>query len=360
MTRAGRLARVRRATALRPRRLSLVVLALLATVGATTARAAPRLGGHGADLSETSVSGVSSGGYMAVQFHVAHSRLVKGAGVLAGGPYYCAQGSVWTASYNCLAPGVWTPVPDPARLRTLTESLAAAGAIDPSSNLAAARVWLFRGTQDTTVSRPVVEALERFYRYFVPERSVVVVNDQPAGHAMVTEEFGNECRGTGSPFINDCDYDAAGELLKHIHGRLRPPSGSPSGTLVEFDQREFAGGDAYAISMADTGYAYVPRACAAGRCRVHVAFHGCRQSAESVGDAFVRHAGYNRWADPNAMIVLYPQTISRSVWWPGAGFVFNPQGCWDWWGYTGPDYHTKSGRQIQAVRSMLERLARPR
>jgi poly(3-hydroxybutyrate) depolymerase len=112
--------------------------------------------------------------------------------------------------------------------------------------------------------------------------------------------------------------------------------------------------------MADTGYAYVPRACAAGRCRVHVAFHGCRQSVESVGDAFVRHAGYNRWADLNAMIVLYPQTTSRSVWWPGAGFVFNPQGCWDWWGYTGPDYHTKSGRQIQAVRSMLERLAQPR
>jgi len=120
MTRTGRLARVWRATALRPRRLSLVVLALVATVAATTARAAPRLGGHGADLSETSVSGVSSGGYMAVQFHVAHSRLVKGAGVLAGGPYYCAQGSVWTATYNCLAPGPWTPVPDPARLRART------------------------------------------------------------------------------------------------------------------------------------------------------------------------------------------------------------------------------------------------
>ncbi|PYO53962.1 MAG: poly(3-hydroxybutyrate) depolymerase, partial [Candidatus Rokuibacteriota bacterium] len=57
--------RGRRATALPPRRLSLVVLALVATLAATPARAAPRLGGHGADLSETSVSGVSSGGYMA-------------------------------------------------------------------------------------------------------------------------------------------------------------------------------------------------------------------------------------------------------------------------------------------------------
>src|SRR5205823_1841656 len=95
----------------------------------------------------------------------------------------------------------------PRRLSLVVLALVAAGAIDPSSNLAGARVWLFRGTQDTTVRRPVVEALERFYRYFVPERSIAVVNDRPAGHAMVTEDFGNECRVTGSPFINDCDYD---------------------------------------------------------------------------------------------------------------------------------------------------------
>ena len=34
---------------------------------------------------ETSVSGVSSGGYMAVQFHVAFSGTIKGAGITAGG-----------------------------------------------------------------------------------------------------------------------------------------------------------------------------------------------------------------------------------------------------------------------------------
>ena len=41
------------------------------------------------------VSGLSSGGFMAVQLHVAHSAtLVKGAGIVAGGPYYCAEGSI--------------------------------------------------------------------------------------------------------------------------------------------------------------------------------------------------------------------------------------------------------------------------
>jgi poly(3-hydroxybutyrate) depolymerase len=43
------------------------------------------------DVAETSVSGVSSGAYMAVQFAVAHSRIVKGVGSVAGGPYGCAQ-----------------------------------------------------------------------------------------------------------------------------------------------------------------------------------------------------------------------------------------------------------------------------
>lgn len=34
---------------------------------------------------------------MAVQFQVAYSAMVRGAGVIAGGPYYCAAGSVGRA-----------------------------------------------------------------------------------------------------------------------------------------------------------------------------------------------------------------------------------------------------------------------
>lgn len=44
-------------------------------------------------LPRLSVSGGSSGGFMAVQFHVAHSSVTDGAGIIAGGPYYC----IWSA-----------------------------------------------------------------------------------------------------------------------------------------------------------------------------------------------------------------------------------------------------------------------
>jgi len=38
------------------------------------------------DAGSVTVSGLSAGGYMAVQFHIAHSSLVHGAGVIAAGP----------------------------------------------------------------------------------------------------------------------------------------------------------------------------------------------------------------------------------------------------------------------------------
>jgi hypothetical protein len=43
------------------------------------------------DPRQISVSGLSSGGYMAVQFEVAYSTLVMGAGVIAAGLYYRPQ-----------------------------------------------------------------------------------------------------------------------------------------------------------------------------------------------------------------------------------------------------------------------------
>ena len=286
------------------------------------------------------MSGLSAGGYMAVQMHIAHSASVKGAAALAAGPYFCAQGSVWTAYYNCMSPGAWTPLPPTAFLVAEAKSYASAGSIDPLSNLAGAKVWLFSGTQDRTVYPAVVSALRDLYSALGAKP--LLVADKPAGHGMAVEEASNACGATKAPFINDCDYDSAGELLAHLLGKLAPPGSG--GRLVAFDQKRFD-----APGLADEGWVYVPKACGTQSCRVHVAFHGCRQRAEE----FARGAGYNRWAETNRLVVLYPQV--RSSWAP-----FNPNGCWDWWGYTGAQYATKEGGQIRAVKAMLERLSAPR
>lgn len=47
-------------------------------------------------------SGLSSGGFMSVQMHVAFSELFSGVGVFAGGPYYCALGTFRCGLCFCL------------------------------------------------------------------------------------------------------------------------------------------------------------------------------------------------------------------------------------------------------------------
>lgn len=306
----------------------------------STGAAAERLPALGAETSKVTVSGVSSGGYMAVQMHVAYSGRVNGAGAIAAGPYYCAAGSLWTAWNTCM-----TGLPPASKADA--ERFAREGRIDPLANLAGAPVWLFSGSRDRTVTADVVEALARQYALFGAK--LALVKDKPAGHAMVTEHAGAACGATEPPFINDCDYDAAGEILRYLLGRLSPPSDASRGRLIEFEQGEFGAGRA--ISMGKTGFAYVPESCAKERCRVHVAFHGCRQGGEAIGDRFAREAGYNRWAEQNRLIVLYPQAVAQY-----ASSAFNPRGCWDWWGYTGAAYATKEAPQMRSVFAMVERL----
>lgn len=53
------------------------------------------------DSSSVTVSGLSGGAFFASQFHVAFSAQVSGVGILAGGPYYCALGSLDIALGRC-------------------------------------------------------------------------------------------------------------------------------------------------------------------------------------------------------------------------------------------------------------------
>ena len=117
--------------------------------------------------------------------------------------------------------------------------------------------------------------------------------------------------------------------------------------------------------MAPDGWLFVPAGCGNGQsCKLHVAFHGCKQyetyryfsppsGLVTFGTTFVRNTGYNKWADTNNIIVLYPQAIASSP----IALESNPYGCWDWWGYTNCNYAVKAGRQTTTVKAMLDRLA---
>jgi hypothetical protein len=168
----------------------------------------------------------------------------------------------------------------------------------------------------------------------------------------------NSCPPNQSPFINQCAYDQAGIILQHIYGALNPRnSGQLSGTMKSFSQTAYTQPDLPGIlSMGDTGYVYVPKDCEQGAvCRVHISLHGCKQDAGDIDTAYIEDTGYNAWADTNHIIVLYPQTVAQPI------LIFpspNPEACWDWWSYVthSEDYVTKTGRQIEAIKAMLDAL----
>src|ERR1700730_6061244 len=236
------------------------------------------------DPSKTSVSGLSSGAFMAVQYQVAYSNSVIGAGVIAGGPYYCAAGNLGNAGI-CMGQ-VPLVSPNPALMMSATHGFARLGKIDPLSGLKKARIYVFSGTNDTVVYQKAVDATVSFFKQAgVTESNLVYVNNVAAGHAFIAPSFGNACADNAPPYINHCTvhqqkYDQAGALLKQIYGALNPPAASPMGRIVTFNQREFAPAD---TGMAEQAFVYVPRSCDQGAaCKVHVAFHGCRQSAAVV------------------------------------------------------------------------------
>jgi hypothetical protein len=58
------------------------------------------LNGYNAAIGESSISGVSSGAFMAVQFGTAWSSVIKGVGVVAGGPFWCAEADASDIGYR--------------------------------------------------------------------------------------------------------------------------------------------------------------------------------------------------------------------------------------------------------------------
>lgn len=327
-------------------------LALAAAITACGAREPPasaRLPAVGIAPGSVTVSGISGGGYMAVQFHVAHSSLVHGVGVVAAGPYYCAEDSMRLALGRCMNGG--EPIPTEELVST-TSRLALEDAIDPIANLSDDRVWLFHGAGDHTVAKPVVDALEAYYALLVAPANIMRVEHPGAGHTFpARSKDAAACDVSASPYVGNCGIDGARELLQQLYGPLRAGRPPAQGELAEFDQRPYAAAGG-SESFADRGWLFVPAQCRAGaakECRLHVVFHGCRQGSSFVGDAFVRQSGYLEAAAANDVVLLFPQLVPSYQ-------PLNPNGCWDWWGYESSWYAVKGGPQMIAVRAMVDDL----
>jgi hypothetical protein len=268
----------------------ILVLAEPSLEPATAEAGGAALGAYNADIGESSISGISSGAFMAVQFATAWSGTIKGVGIIAGGPYYCAQntaiggltgniGAILTATGPCTA----GPPPALEPLIKQTDDWARSSDIDDTHHIAAQKIYIFDGYNDAVVDRTVTDATRRFYLHYLSDLNRGNLFYQTAigaGHAQVTLAYGLECSANHDYFIDRCHYDQAGIILQYIYGALQPRNAEPSGELIAFDQREFTlPASPASYSLAETGYVYLPASCAALEpCRVHIALHGASRT----------------------------------------------------------------------------------
>ncbi|MCH4812008.1 PHB depolymerase family esterase [Vreelandella neptunia] len=324
---------------------------------AETADEPDELPALGAAVDRASVVGVSSGGYMATQLVVAWPERFSGVGVLAAGPWSCAQGSLSLALNQCMMTRRGEPALD--ELESRHNRYLALEQVGSAEDLSQLRAYLWHGEEDEVVEPVLGDLLaEQWERWLASPDQLRVARSEDAGHGWPVrlpndaspgpEEWG-DCGQGGGSYVLACDEDIAGDMMNWLYPEREIPSdGEQGGQLIAFDQSEFA-----VKGLADTGYVYIPEGCEAGECPVTLALHGCQMNVEAIGDTFVRYTGLNAWASDHQQIVLYPQAESSMA---------NPQGCWDWWGFAestwqlSPQHDTRNGTQMGALMAMLDRL----
>ncbi|MEJ6022760.1 extracellular catalytic domain type 2 short-chain-length polyhydroxyalkanoate depolymerase [Ramlibacter sp. PS4R-6] len=337
--------------------------ALRALVGAAAlaiafaAQGAVPLAKYNVDKTQTTVSGLSSGGFMANQLGYAHSSLFKGVAVFAGGPYMCAGHNNYTACmYNASISS--------AMLTTMQNDINAwsGNQIDAKSNVAGQKVYMFVGTSDFTVGPNPMNAVQTQYtNNGVAAANLSYVQRASTAHVFPTDfdaTGNNACNSSSSPYISNCGYDGAKAMFEKFYGTLNARNNAPAaGNYIQFDQTPYIAGNP---GMSPNGWLYVPANCASGaQCKVHVALHGCQQNYDTIGDKYVKNTGITRWADTNSIIVLFPQTkvdsTSRQT--SASGSLGNPNGCWDWIGWYGTNFSQKAGTQVAAIKAMVDQVS---
>ncbi|KAL4904483.1 hypothetical protein BDW74DRAFT_185702 [Aspergillus multicolor] len=320
---------------------------------------AASLAAYNVDPTSVSISGFSSGGFMATQLGIAYSSVFRvGFGAFAGGPFDCARNQ---SNRTCM----FNNIPS---IKTASDNIKlwSGKQIDDIANLKNRRVYMQVGELDRTTGPNVLSKLRDQLSNFLDEKLLTHIVTAGSEHTMPTDfdsDGNNDCVVSGPPYISNCGYDGAGEVLDWLYGNefMRPRNtGMLRGDVLHFDQIGEFGAGASASGMGERGFLYVPGNCKDGStvCKLHVVLHGCYGSYDSIGEKFVRDTGYNQWADTNNIIVLYPQAAvdnSLHTIWDG-GVHSNPLGCWDWIGLYGDDTDQKGGAQLEAVANQVKRI----
>ena len=299
---------------------------------------------------QVSVSGVSSGAYMAVQLQVAYSKTFMGVGSIAGGPYYCAENmtDITAIKLKCMA-GQGIIPDDYAPYRDEAIELSKEGKIDDVSNLGQSKVFIFNSVEDQIINPGLGYLSVLFFQHFSdnPADDVLALNAIPGylnyavAHGMPTSMdgyddyinyvdqatpcspansqqypwFPNEFLRGNDPWLYHCPYpneyapvvegySMAKDLLDHIYGSMNEPV-EAAGQITSHQQLQFVDDpdiktvdDLHKHGIGESLYVYTPSSCKddPSQCdKLHVALHGCQQFPEwtFTGKVGSKKAGQN-------------------------------------------------------------------
>lgn len=361
------------------------------------------------DSMDVSISGVSSGAAMALQYAVAHSGSITGLGSIAGTGWGCADGRVSQAINDCMCGHQQVA----SKIDTARD-LATKGDIDPlvsEKPQALKQAYVFHSAGDSVVVKESEYANIDFITSFIGKPPIVdwgnpEEGSDQAGHGIVAPQGNDSCPPSekDTTYVRQCGVeDNAGKLFLALYGQqgsaydvTQRIKDIPESEVWQFDQQSiindvknlnstiapdrlffwfpYKGYRRKNLDMAKTGYIYVPPSCRDKsssdkiKCRVHIALHGCKQNAKN----FAVIGGYNNWAEHYKVIVVYPavqpsgsqvkescRVTPISPLLNMSSVEINPNGCWDWWGYldTGwPNelrYLTKKAPQMQVIERII-------
>jgi len=309
-------------------------------------------------LASVTISGISSGGFMAAQMGVIYSSQFSGVGTVAGGFYFCAQNhlqdkqklaqqwkiydlSLFQTHFDASkmmeghpneaiqlsqnnpmyqAVGICLQNPQKSEIKQgIIEENKTQGLIEAPEQIQAQKIFLYQGSSDTVVNPAMLDKLKEFYRDLkVPDANVKVVQSL-GGHNFPTDRpLEKLCTAQAFPYISSCHMDVAGDILKHL-------SGQPN--LVRSADREKNKKNLYRVkqglpegsqasrpnSVATYGYLAASNRCLEdpSQCSVHVALHGCEMSDSfdpQFDQRYLKYAkrGYMRMRTKAQMYPLSP------------------------------------------------------
>lgn len=289
-------------------------------------------------IAQVTVSGISSGAFMAQQMGVIYSKQISGIGSVAGGFFFCAQNhmrekilegkkNLFLGKKNLflfqqnkslfhdfmlghfLYPGFYTPLLIPSPANPIYQSVGICmqnptlaklpdlekfeknGWIDPVDYIRQQKIYLYHGQHDRVVNFEMMsKTVEFFEKLKVPNEFIKTDFIQFAGHTYPTDKKDlNACMDQKFPYISSCNKNLALDMMSFLTSKNLESTEINTDNLYLVDQTinqqniHLANpekGQQPTPSVGPYGYLYGSEKCLNNpeNCQIHVALHGCEMS----------------------------------------------------------------------------------